>query len=269
MDLVDLLVEPGLVGHDVTVDQGALGDRARIVQHPDVSALHEHQPSVRSVFEDFDAEAHRRGDAVIDLGVSDGTGVLFEIRRHLRLVLSVDERARGKPTEVTLRLDGDAVVLDGALNAYQQATTLLTEAGAEAEQARRLAARATPEPAPAATPAPATPAPATPSPEEAILDTLARYERAIENEDLALFRSVKPNLTSAEEKRLKASFDAVDSHQVTLEIQQIRVAGTTAEVQINRRDTIEANGNSRDNQSRQTVVLERRGAGWVIVAFKR
>ena len=159
--------------------------------------------------------------------------------------------------------------LDGALNAYQQATTLLTEAGAEAEQARRLAARATPEPAPAATPAPATPAPATPSPEEAILDTLARYERAIENEDLALFRSVKPNLTSAEEKRLKASFDAVDSHQVTLEIQQIRVAGTTAEVQINRRDTIEANGNSRDNQSRQTVVLERRGAGWVIVAFKR
>ena len=159
--------------------------------------------------------------------------------------------------------------LEAALNAYRQATTLLTQAAAEAESARRQAARATPEPAPAATPAPATPAPATPSPEQAIRDTLARYERAIENEDLVLFRSVKPNLTSAEEKRLRASFDAVDSHQVTLDVQQIRVAGTTAEVEINRRDTIVANGNSRDNRSRQTVVLEQKGDGWVIVAFKR
>ena len=159
--------------------------------------------------------------------------------------------------------------LEAALSAYRQASTLLTQAAAEAEQARRQATRATPEPAPAATPAPATPAPATPSPEQAIRDTLARYERAIENEDLALFRSVKPNLTSAEEKRLKASFDAVDSHEVTLDVQQIRVAGTTAEVEINRRDTIAANGNSRDNRSRQTVLLEQRGDGWVIVAFKR
>ncbi len=76
-------------------------------------------------------------------------------------------------------------------------------------------------------------------------------------------------MTGAEEQRLKESFGAIGSHQVTLDIQQISVTGTTAKVQIDRCDTIAANGRSRDNQSRQTVVLEQRGDGWVIVGFER
>ena len=37
---------------------------------------------------------------------------------------------------------------------------------------------------------------------------LASYERAIETKDLPLFRSVKPNLSAEEEKRLRKAFDS-------------------------------------------------------------
>ncbi len=101
------------------------------------------------------------------------------------------------------------------------------EAAAGAKVAQEAAARARvppPPPAPApvvAPPAPARvtpssatasappPAPAAgPSDEELIESLIADYERAIETQDLGLFRRVKPNLSDDEESVLRRSFQA-------------------------------------------------------------
>jgi len=47
--------------------------------------------------------------------------------------------------------------------------------------------------------------------EAAIRRVVATYQRAIENKDLALFRSVKPNLSREEERRIEEGFRAVTS----------------------------------------------------------
>ena len=54
---------------------------------------------------------------------------------------------------------------------------------------------------------------------------LADYARAIEGKDLALFKSVKPNLSGEEEKRLGDAFKAVKSQKVGITIDSIQVEG--------------------------------------------
>ena len=55
---------------------------------------------------------------------------------------------------------------------------------------------------------------------------VATYARAIETKDLALFRSVKPNLTSDEQRRIEQGFRAVASQQVSMSVISIEPRGS-------------------------------------------
>lgn len=112
------------------------------------------------------------------------------------------------------------------------------------------------------TPAPA--APANGDDEAAIRRVLATYARAIETKDLALFRSVKPNLSSAEQRRIEDGFRAVSSQRVNITILSIDRRDADASVRLRRRDSIDAGGRQQTTESQQTMTLIRTGAGWVI-----
>jgi hypothetical protein len=102
--------------------------------------------------------------------------------------------------------------------------------------------------------------------ERAIRQLLSTYERAIEERDLGLFRSVKPNLSATEEARLRDSFRAVRSQQVDIRILSIDMRGAGATVRLTRRDTILAD-RERTVDSQQTMTLTKSDGRWVIVAI--
>ena len=113
--------------------------------------------------------------------------------------------------------------------------------------------------------------PATPPAEDedaAIRKVVAAYARAIENKDLALFRSIKPNLSGEEERRLQAGFRAVTTQRVTLTILSIQPRGDQAAVVLRRRDTIEVDRRRQTADSQQTLTLARARGGWVIVDIR-
>jgi len=93
---------------------------------------------------------------------------------------------------------------------------------------------------------------------------VATYARAIETKDLALFRSVKPNLTPDEQRRIEQGFRAVASQQVSMNVTSIEPRGSDALVQVRRRDTIQAGGRQQVTESLQTMTLTRTVSGWVI-----
>jgi len=76
--------------------------------------------------------------------------------------------------------------------------------------------------------------------EEAVKRLLATYEHAIESKDLALFRSVKPNLTGEEEKRLRKAFESTKTHEVTISVESLECRDKACVVRLNRRDTLDA-----------------------------
>jgi hypothetical protein len=111
--------------------------------------------------------------------------------------------------------------------------------------------------------------PAAESDEAAIRRTLATYAAAVEKKDVSLFRSVRPALSAAEEARLRESFKQVESQQVTLDIEDVRVDGRTATVRLSRTDTLLVGGRKQTQNPRRVVVrLEKTGAGWVISEFR-
>jgi hypothetical protein len=57
--------------------------------------------------------------------------------------------------------------------------------------------------------------------EEAVKHLLLNYEKAIETKDLPLFRSVKPNLSADEAKRLRKAFDSSKTHEVSISIEAL------------------------------------------------
>jgi hypothetical protein len=131
-------------------------------------------------------------------------------------------------------------------------------------------------------PAPATPTPApTPAPDDRpdasrlaatqaaqdeanIRRVVANYARAIEGKDIGLFRSIKPNLSREEERRIQDGFRAVTRQTVSLSIVSIERKGQQAVVALNRRDTIQASGRERTVDSQQTLTLVRAGDSWII-----
>jgi hypothetical protein len=125
-----------------------------------------------------------------------------------------------------------------------------------------------PPPRNAASTTPAQPAipPSTPveSDDALIRGVIRTYERAIETENVDLFRSVRPGLSAAEESRLRASFSQVDSQQVDIVVEELRVDGRTATVRLSRRDTFMSGGRRQTNASRQTLRFEKAAAGWII-----
>jgi ketosteroid isomerase-like protein len=116
----------------------------------------------------------------------------------------------------------------------------------------------------------AAPPAATSAPEDdaAIRRAIALYARAIESKDLALFRSVKPNLSAQDERRLQDSFRAVDRQSVEITIISVDVHGQDASVALRRKDTIKARGQQHTTESRQTMTLTRAGGRWSIVDIR-
>jgi serine/threonine protein kinase len=99
----------------------------------------------------------------------------------------------------------------------------------------------------------------------AIRAVVATYARAIESKDLALFRSIKPNLGADEERRIEQGFRAVTSQKVNITIVSIDRRGDRATLQLRRQDIIEAGGRRQSPESRQTMTMARSNGTWVIV----
>ena len=102
--------------------------------------------------------------------------------------------------------------------------------------------------------------------ERALLKVLDAYARAIEVKDVALFRTVKPNLSQEEERRARKAFESVQSQTVVMTILSVEVEGGFASVKVGRRDTITVVKNGRYafrvvEQSRMHHRSPRTGAG--------
>jgi serine/threonine protein kinase len=98
---------------------------------------------------------------------------------------------------------------------------------------------------------------------------VATWASAIENKSIAMYRSVKPNLSADEQRRLQEGFDAVSSQKVAISILAIEHRGQEAVVRLRRRDTIDAGGRQQTRDAQQTLTLVRSGSGWVISEIGR
>jgi hypothetical protein len=103
----------------------------------------------------------------------------------------------------------------------------------------------------------------------AIRAVVAAYVRAIESKDLALFRSIKPNLGADEERRIQQGFRAVTSQKVNITILSIDRRGDRASLQLRRQDIIEAGGRRQSPESGQTMTMAKSNGTWVIVEIGR
>ena len=125
---------------------------------------------------------------------------------------------------------------------------------------------ATPPPRAAAAPEPArlpTPAPVE-TDDAAIRRVIRTFEQAIETKDIGLYRSVRPGLSAASEAVVRSSFKQVDSQQIDIRIESIRIDGRTATAQLARRDTLVTAGRSQVQNSTQTMRFQKTDAGWII-----
>jgi hypothetical protein len=93
---------------------------------------------------------------------------------------------------------------------------------------------------------------------------VATYARAIEGKDIGLFRSVKPNMSAVEQRRIEEGFRAVTSQRVDVTILAIEQRGQEASVRLRRRDVIQAGGRQQTADSQQTMTLTKTGTSWVI-----
>jgi serine/threonine protein kinase len=133
--------------------------------------------------------------------------------------------------------------------------------------------------APAPTPVqPAPPAPRAAAPEPtttpatspvesddaAIRRVIRTFEQAIENKDIALYRSIRPGLTRAAEAVLTNSFNQIDSQEIDVRIENLRIEGRTASARLVRRDTLVTAGRRQIQNSTQTLRFEKTEKGWII-----
>jgi len=120
-------------------------------------------------------------------------------------------------------------------------------------------------------PPPSTPAPvpATPRPagsEAEVQRVIAEYGRAMETRDLALYRALKPDLSSEDEKRLREVFKAYKPQRVGITVDSVRIEGDRAMVQTTRQDVIDGRPTKAVSQTFQLV---RVGATWRIQSIGR
>jgi hypothetical protein len=132
---------------------------------------------------------------------------------------------------------------------------------------------APPSAPPAAEPAapPVKKVPEGPTPEQdeqAIRQLVATYGRAIENKDLALYRSIWPTLSAEQARLVQEGFRAVTSQRVELTVASLARQGNEATVTVRRRDTIHAGGQQSTRDSQQTMTMARQGTRWIIVSIR-
>jgi tetratricopeptide (TPR) repeat protein len=100
-----------------------------------------------------------------------------------------------------------------------------------------------------------------PDAEAEVRRVISEYGRAIGGQDLALFRSLKPDLTADEEKRLREAFKTIKSQVVGITVESVQVDGDRATVRVTRQDVV--NGRPM-KPATQTFRLARTGGGWLI-----
>jgi hypothetical protein len=96
---------------------------------------------------------------------------------------------------------------------------------------------------------------------------IATYKTAIETKNVALYRSVRPGLSAAEEARLRESFRQVGSQQISISIEDVRIDGRMATARLSRQDVIVNSGRRQLESSRQTIRLEKSANGWIIISI--
>ncbi len=147
--------------------------------------------------------------------------------------------------------------------------TTLPPATTPATQPPATLPHATPPPTvPPTTQAPATLAPSTLPPatqpaseEPAVRRVIAEYGRALQTKDLALFRSIKPNLSGAEEDKLRASFaNTPKDWRVNIAVSSVLIDGSQATVHASRTDTV----NGKPMSHHQSFTLTKGASGWTI-----
>jgi hypothetical protein len=181
-----------------------------------------------------------------------------------------------------------------AAQRYVESRNAFERAAREAEEARaaaRLTAQAatpspspfasptsTPVPAPTVAASPTSPPTATPLPapttsvapapalrpdtaDAEVRRVISEYGRAIGSQDLALFRSLKPDLSADEEKRLREAFKTIKSQVVGIAVESVQIDGDRATVRVTRQDVV--NGRAM-KPAPQTFRLARAGGGWLI-----
>jgi hypothetical protein len=94
-----------------------------------------------------------------------------------------------------------------------------------------------------------------------IRKVLEAYIRAVEAKDVQMFRTVKPNLSEEEEKRVRTAFKSIQTQVVKMNVLSLDVKEAKATVKVSRRDTI--NG-SIVSSFPQTFQLAKETAGWRI-----
>jgi hypothetical protein len=100
----------------------------------------------------------------------------------------------------------------------------------------------------------------------AILAALAEYEKALETKDLALFRTVKPNLTAKEEQGLEEGFRRTDRQEIELKVDEIVIQGEEATARVTRSDRLVVQGAQQQGEDRkQTFRFRKDGSRWVLV----
>ena len=100
----------------------------------------------------------------------------------------------------------------------------------------------------------------------AILTALAEYENALETKDLALFRSVKPNLSAVEEQRLRDAFEFTDRQEIELQVDAIDIRGDDATATVTRTDRITVRGVLQESSGRkQTFRFRKSDSKWLIM----
>jgi hypothetical protein len=107
---------------------------------------------------------------------------------------------------------------------------------------------------------------ATKAQEDAVKRLLASYERAVETKDLELFRSVKPNLSEEEERRLRKAFESTRTHEVTITVEALECREVRCVARLTRRDTLDG---SIVSSFPQTLRISQGAEGWVIEEIGR
>jgi tetratricopeptide (TPR) repeat protein len=124
------------------------------------------------------------------------------------------------------------------------------------------AAVATPLPAPALVLPPSTPTPApSRSPEAEVRRVIAEYARAMQGRDLALYRTLKPDLSAEDEGRLREAFKNMKTERVGITVESVEIDGDRATVRATRQDVIDGRPTK---AVVQTFRLVRVGSVWRI-----
>ena len=90
------------------------------------------------------------------------------------------------------------------------------------------------------------------------------YKQAIETKNIALYRSVRPNLSRSAETVLMNSFKQVDSQEIDIRVEGLEIDGRRASARLVRRDTLTIAGRRQIQNITQTLRFEKTEAGWII-----